>query len=338
MNFFDRAAEESGGAERMVLTVLEGESLGEQCLLEGEKIVWMSHKDGFFSRHREELCPPFSFGKEKIGGIQIFCDCILRENKMILCGAGHVSLAVIRMAKLLGFSVTVLEDRPSFADQAREAGADQVICAPFAESLRQMPGGEGVSFVVVTRGHRYDQICLKEILKKQYDYVGMMGSRRRAAAVKESLQAEGFSETQLHGLHSPIGLKIGAETPEEIALSILAEIVEEKNKKGKRGGYDPRLVENLKEPGEKILAVIVDRKGSAPRAAGTKMAVFPDGRISGTIGGGCMEAEVIRTALSMLRGGKEEARLLEVELTAQAGEEEGMVCGGKIEVLLERIR
>ena len=102
---------------------------------------------------------------------------------------------MIRMAKLLGFSVTVLEDRPSFADQAREAGADLVICL-FAESLEQMPGGEGVSFVVVTRGHRYDQICLKEILKKQYDYVGMMGSRRRAAAVRESLRAEGVSEAR----------------------------------------------------------------------------------------------------------------------------------------------
>ena len=104
LKFYDRAAEESSGEARMVLTVLEGESLGEKCLLEGGKILWMSHRDGFFSRHREELCPPFSFGKEKIGGIQVFCDCILQADKIILCGAGHVSLAVIRMAKLLGFS------------------------------------------------------------------------------------------------------------------------------------------------------------------------------------------------------------------------------------------
>ena len=259
---------------------------------------------------------------------------------MIICGAGHVSMPIIRMGKMLGFMVTVIEDRPKFADHARAAGADQVLCEPFADGLSKIRGDSDSWFIIVTRGHRYDTECLEAILRKPYAYVGMMGSRRRVAIVKDQLEAKGVCRETLDGVHTPIGLKIGAETPEEIAVSVMAEIIQVKNAGSGKGGYSPELLNavlNLDDSREKVLATIISRKGSAPRSVGTKMLIRADGTTVDTIGGGCIESEVIRKALLMMRAEDEGFRLCTVDMTADAAEDEGMVCGGVVEVMLEKV-
>lgn len=308
-------------------TVLAGEHAGEKRLscgagagAEGEQKVKALHDTESQTR----------IYRERIG----------RTPKMIICGAGHVSMPVIRMGKMLGFMVTVIEDRPKFADHARAAGADQVLCEPFADGLSKIRGDSDSWFIIVTRGHRYDTECLEAILRKPYAYVGMMGSRRRVAIVKDQLEAKGVCREALDGVHTPIGLKIGAETPEEIAVSVMAEIIQVKNAGSGKGGYSPELLNAVLNPDdsrEKVLATIISRKGSAPRSVGTKMLIRADGTTVDTIGGGCIESEVIRKALLMMRAEDEGFRLCTVDMTADAAEDEGMVCGGVVEVMLEKV-
>ena len=308
-------------------TVLAGEHAGEKRLScgggageEGEQKVKFLHDTDAQTR----------IYRERIG----------RTPKMIICGAGHVSMPIICMGKMLGFMVTVIEDRPKFADHARAAGADQVLCEPFADGLSKIRGDSDSWFIIVTRGHRYDTECLEAILQKPYAYVGMMGSRRRVAIVKDQLEAKGVCREVLDGVHTPIGLKIGAETPEEIAVSVMAEIIQVKNAGSGKGGYSPELLDAVLDPDdsrEKVLATIISRKGSAPRSVGTKMLIRADGTTVDTIGGGCIESEVIRKALLMMRAEDEGFRLCTVDMTADAAEDEGMVCGGVVEVMLEKV-
>lgn len=308
-------------------TVLAGEHAGEKRLscgagagAEGEQKVKALHDTESQTR----------IYRERIG----------RIPKMIICGAGHVSMPIIRMGKMLGFMVTVIEDRPKFADHARAAGADQVLCEPFADGLSKIRGDSDSWFIIVTRGHRYDTECLEAILRKPYAYVGMMGSRRRVAIVKDQLEAKGVCRETLDGVHTPIGLKIGAETPEEIAVSVMAEIIQVKNAGSAKGGYSPELLDAVLDSDdsrEKVLATIISRKGSAPRSVGTKMLIRADGTTVDTIGGGCIESEVIRKALLMMRAENEGFRLCTVDMTADAAEDEGMVCGGVVEVMLEKV-
>ena len=308
-------------------TVLAGEHAGEKRLScgggageEGEQKVKFLHDTESQTR----------IYRERIG----------RTPKMIICGAGHVSMPIIRMGKMLGFTVTVIEDRPKFADHARAAGADQVLCEPFADGLSKIRGDSDSWFIIVTRGHRYDAECLEAILRKPYAYVGMMGSRRRVAIVKDQLEAKGVCREALDGVHTPIGLKIGAETPEEIAVSVMAEIIQVKNAGSAKGGYSPELLDAVLDPDdsrEKVLATIISRKGSAPRSVGTKMLIRADGTTVDTIGGGCIESEVIQKALLMMRAENEGFRLCTVDMTSDAAEDEGMVCGGVVEVMLEKV-
>ena len=307
-------------------TVLAGEHAGEKRLSCGDG----AGEEG------EQKVKPLNDTKSQT---RIYRERIGRTPKMIICGAGHVSIPIIRMGKMLGFTVTVIEDRPKFADHARAAGADQVLCEPFADGLSQIRGDSDSWFIIVTRGHRYDTECLEAILRKPYAYVGMMGSRRRVAIVKDQLEAKGVCRETLDGVHTPIGLKIGAETPEEIAVSVMAEIIQVKNAGSAKGGYSPELLDAVLDSDdsrEKVLATIISRKGSAPRSVGTKMLIRADGTTVDTIGGGCIESEVIQKALLMMRA-EEGFRLCTVDMTADAAEDEGMVCGGVVEVMLEKV-
>ena len=328
------------GSRSRIFTVVDGECIGEKALFAEGELIWESHRNGFFSVHREQAGFVETCGLMKMDRDLVFCDRIGGETKVVICGGGHVSIPVIMTGKMLGWNVTVLEDRPLFADRARRAGADQVICQPFDEGLDQICGDENTYFVVLTRGHRYDQVCLEKILTKEHAYIGMIGSRRRSALVRQHLQEKGFDRSLLESVASPIGLDIGAETPEEIGVAIAAEIIERKNRTVRTFGYPRELVKAITDvtqfPGPKVLVTIVSRKGSAPRQTGAKMLVCSDGRTVGTIGGGCMEAQVVNTALYMLREPEgRRCRLLRADLQNADAEEEGMVCGGTVDVFLE---
>jgi xanthine dehydrogenase accessory factor len=321
----------------VLLTVIKGADKGEKLLLAGEEILYSNAAGGFLENNYKKLFPFEQTQTKCFEEREIFLECIGKQKHLVICGAGHVSKAVIMLAKSIGFYVTVIEDRPLFADMARKQQADVVICDDFVKALKELDSDKDTYFVIATRGHRWDKECLYEILQKKYAYVGMMGSQRRVLLLKENLLEEGISKDRLNELHSPIGISIGAETPEEIAVSIIAEIVQEKNKIKKITGYHSKLISSLtsEDNREMILATIVKRRGSAPREIGTKMLVFANGETVGTIGGGCMESEIIRKCRVMLQDKESECKICEVDMTGRDAEEEGMVCGGTIEVLLE---
>lgn len=336
--FYKVIGEADFNSRNLVLTVLDGDKAGSKALVSDHRMVWES-QEGFFAAWREEVEGLDVGGMISVGGQRVFCEFLCRDKKLVICGGGHISLALIRMGQIVGFPVTVLEDRNQFAEYARRAGASRVIFEPFEKGIAQVEGDEDTYFVIATRGHRHDQMCLSSIVEKKHAYIGMVGSRARAALVKKSVIEEGGDADVVGRVYSPIGLGIGAETPEEIAVAIMAEIIEVKNRRQQGVGYPKELLEAILAPekGRKILATIVSRRGSAPRAVGTKMLVMQDSRCVGTIGGGCAEAEVIRRALVMLEEGRCRPEVICADMSGKYAEEEGMVCGGAIEVFLERV-
>lgn len=334
----------SAYSDRPIVTVtfLDGENAGKkQIFCEGQQIYPRIEKQADAKMGREAP-GDFGTGILRMSAGNAFAERLGQPPVCVICGAGHVGIPVIRLARLTGFEVVVIEDRPSFADKARAAGATKVLCDSFERALAQIEGGRQVYFVVMTRGHRYDEDCLSIILKKPHAYVGMMASRGRGARMKQNLIEKGFSEETVSNIHTPIGLSIHAKTPEEIGISVLAELIAVKNSGGGGTVFDKEILENIlnkacQEPW--ALATIIRRSGSAPREIGTKMLVTDIGTTVGSVGGGCMEAKVIREGLGFLRIHREDKSKVMKRMTADMSgaeaEVSGMVCGGRIEVLLE---
>lgn len=324
----------------LLATVLEGEAAGTRYFWADGELLGYTGTGEVNEELKTQITETPQSGIYEIEGQKFFIEHLKRQAHLVICGGGHVSQQVIKLAGKVGFHVTVLEDRPYFADRAREAGADLVLCDAFEKSLQGIAGTPDTYFLVVTRGHRFDRACLEQILKKPYAYVGMMASRGRSALLKKQMAGDGFDRKALDEMHTPVGLSIYAETPEEIAVSIVAELIQIKNQTKKTAGYDSLLMEYLtgvKEQGQpKVLATIIARRGSAPRSIGTKMLVLGDGRIIGTIGGGCMESEVQHQCLRLLREENEKSRIVCADMTVSQAEDEGMVCGGTIDVFLEK--
>ena len=156
--------------------------------------------------------------------IRVFLDVLSSENRLLVCGAGHIAIPLARFARQVGFRVTVLDDRKDFAHPSRFPACD-VIAADFIAALHDMPLGASTFVVVITRGHEHDVDCLGEVLQKETAYVGLIGSRRRVRIVLEGLAKAGIPSNRLSQVFTPIGLPIGAESPDEIALSIISELV-----------------------------------------------------------------------------------------------------------------
>lgn len=324
----------------MILRVLEEGHLEEKAFISDGRLVWESGGETFFSACLDEAASVQTSGITSIGGRQIFCEILGYAKKLVVCGAGHVALPVVQIGHLIGCLVTVLEDRPEFAKAAENAGADEVICEPFEEGIRKIPGDENTFFVIMTRAHLYDQICLEEIVKKEHAYIGMIGSQRKITTLKRNIIENGGNETDFADLHSPIGLDIGAETPEEIAVAVIAEVIREKNRTEKTPVYSREIVDAVLDPknsGEQmVLVTIVAREGATPRAVGSRMLVFSEGKVIGTIGGGAAEAAAVRKASEMMASGTA-AQLCHLDMEGNRAADDGMSCGGIIDVLLEKI-
>lgn len=336
--YFTFIEENRGKPEAVAAMIVDGAGMGSRYFfVEGE--LKASVGEQILTKEEQRSVAGISATELlELSDKKIFAEVLQQKPKLVICGGGHVAQQVILLAKRTGFEITVLEDRPSFANEARAAGADRVICDDFDSALKQIPGSSSTFFLVVTRGHRFDGVCLKAILQKPRAYVGMMASRGRAALLKKQLEAEGVNKEGLEAIHTPVGLAIKAETPEEIAVSITAELILVKNSEKKTEGYEelfPYLTGREEADKGKVLATIVTRQGSAPRGIGTKMVTLEDGRLIGTLGGGCMEAEVRQKCLHMLRMGGAKSRLEIADLTNSEAEEEGLVCGGRIRVFLE---
>ena len=159
------------------------------------------------------------------GTVEIFVEPILPEAKLIIMGAGHVGQAVAEAAQTVGFQIAVLDDRQTFANRERFPTAQEIIVDPFAKSLEQTTVTENSFILIVTRGHGHDQIALEKAICSNARYVGLLGSRRKIQIIVENLLKKGCSREAFAKLYAPIGIEIGSETPEEIAVSVLAELI-----------------------------------------------------------------------------------------------------------------
>jgi xanthine dehydrogenase accessory factor len=172
---------------------------------------------------------------EALPAAKILFERIEAEPRLVIAGAGHVGAALARFAAIAGFRVTLIDDRADFVDQnlfssPREESIELVKANDWRSAMRHAVGnGKGVFVAIVTRGHKQDEECLSATLTSHCDYVGMIGSKRRTNIVLEKMREEGAEENELKGVRAPIGLDIGAVSPEEVALAILAEIVAERH-------------------------------------------------------------------------------------------------------------
>jgi xanthine dehydrogenase accessory factor len=146
-------------------------------------------------------------------------------GQLLILGAGHIALPLATMAKIIGYEVSIVDDRPSFANSTRFPSADTIICDDFARALDTIKINPQTFVVIITRGHRYDKVCLEKVIYQPAAYIGMIGSRKKVKELLAELEEAGVPNRLLQKLYSPIGLKIGAETPEEIAVSILSELI-----------------------------------------------------------------------------------------------------------------
>jgi xanthine dehydrogenase accessory factor len=161
----------------------------------------------------------------------VFLEWIHPTGTVFILGAGHVGTCVAQLAAFVGFKVVAVDDRFEFANRENVPEADEIVVVPsFGECFASLPVAEDSYIVIVTRGHMHDQIVLAQALGTDAAYIGMIGSRRKNRLIYDALLDEGASEEDFKRVHAPIGLPIGGDTPEEIALAIVAEMVQVKNR------------------------------------------------------------------------------------------------------------
>ena len=264
-----------------------------------------------------------------MGDVDFFVEIYVKNPQLIIFGGGHVSQPVAKIGKMLGFHVTVMDDREDFVTSERFPDADRLIKGSYDKLSDKIPAYENAYYVIVTRGHLGDSACARQILRRPYTYLGMIGSKNKVKLTREKLLGEGFSEEQLNSIHAPIGLPIGGHMPAEIAVSIAAEIVQEKNR------YDVSYIDGAVEDAVRkkengIMITIISKSGSSPRGTGSKMFIDKDGNSYGSIGGGNVEFQALKYAPEAQHG-----EIRKYNLSNQGGANLGMICGGEVEVLYE---
>ena len=174
-------------------------------------------------QHKLLRYPASSF---ELPASSIFVEVQRRSPELLIVGGGHIAVPLAQMASMCDFAVTVLDDRPSFANKERFPNAAKVIAAPLRETVRNLPMDQDTFIILVTRGHSHDVDCLLEVLDRPVAYIGMIGSQRRVDAVFELLEVEmGIDPLKFDRIYAPIGIAIGAHTPAEIAICIMAEVI-----------------------------------------------------------------------------------------------------------------
>jgi xanthine dehydrogenase accessory factor len=240
-----RVAEE--GAAAVLASVLEVESTdtvtaGAKCLIRDGQVKAETIGDTAaieailresISHLRQEKSQLVSLNLPEGGGkLEVFFEVLPAPPKLVVVGAGHIAVPLVQLAKILDFYVVVTDDRLAYANRERFPGADEVLVGDMAQMLKEMAITPSTYIVLITRGHKYDEPCLREIIHSQAKYIGMIGSKRRIKACFQRFRDEGkIAEEVINRVYAPIGLDIATETPAEIALSILGEII-----KVRRGG------------------------------------------------------------------------------------------------------
>lgn len=211
-------------------------SLGDEALDEAVK----QHAVRFLETREEtrvfqlkEFSPELADWSEA----QILFERLQPEPRLVICGAGHVGASLAKLASMMGYRATLIDDRAEFVTREHflDRRIELVAARSWSEAVLAAVGkGHGVCVAIVTRGHSEDEQCLRSAIKLDVDYVGLIGSKRRTNIVLQRLRESGADEARLAKVHAPIGLDIGAVTPEEVSLAIMAEIVA--MRRGGQGG------------------------------------------------------------------------------------------------------
>jgi xanthine dehydrogenase accessory factor len=162
------------------------------------------------------------------GHLDVFIEPVISDPILYIFGGGHVSSQVVPLAHRVGFKVVVIDDRPEFSVCENFPEAEEVHNYPFDSVMDKLQINESSYILIMTRGHSYDKMVLSQAINTPAGYIGMIGSRRKISIIYGKLLEEGFTREQLDQVHSPVGIDIGAETPEEIAISIIAELIKER--------------------------------------------------------------------------------------------------------------
>jgi len=174
------------------------------------------------------------------GSVLVYIEPVLLEPRLIILGAGHVGKTLTRLARFTGFRVTVIDDRKEFANQENLPDATDLMVTDFERAFEGLAVGKDTFIVVATRGHNHDLDAVKAALGTDAGYIGLLGSRRKKGLLFRSLAESGFSQTDIGRVVIPVGIEIGSVTPEEIAVSIMAQIIQRRREHGAaRGCPDP---------------------------------------------------------------------------------------------------
>ncbi len=185
--------------------------------------------EGF--RNSGEFCSTKNFSGQKGSVCKLVVERLSGKPSIFIFGAGHVGQALALISTLLGYEVTVVDDRVEFASRTRlpDPGIKLVV-DDFDKAIKNLNIGARSAAIIVTRGHQFDEVCLENLLRLQISYLGMIGSKRRVISIFKRLSQQGFADSDLGRVRAPIGLPIGARSPQEIAVAILAEIIAEANR------------------------------------------------------------------------------------------------------------
>ena len=224
-------------------------SLGGGCI-EAEIIraSRQAMKDGF------PLTIPFEL-TEKHGGlvcggkVLVYIEPVIPDPHVIILGAGHVGKALSKVARFSGFRVTVVDDRQEYANRDNIPDAIDIVVTDFDDVFSKLAADRGTYLVIATRGHNHDLDALKAALKTEARYIGLLGSKRKKALLFKTLRDEGFSQTDIDRVITPVGLPIGSVTPEEIAISIMAQIIKYRRENASQGFSNPPCSRFIEEDG-----------------------------------------------------------------------------------------
>ena len=170
---------------------------------------------------------------EDRGALKVFLESICPEPTLYLFGGGHVSFAIARVAHTVGFRIVVIDDRPMFANRERFPMADETLTLEMETAFEHLTI-DGLSYILaVTRGHQHDKPVVEQAVETDAAYIGMIGSRRKIALMWKELEEKGIPRERLEEVHAPLGLDIGADNPEEIAVSVVAELIQVRRSGGK---------------------------------------------------------------------------------------------------------
>jgi xanthine dehydrogenase accessory factor len=214
------------GDPAVMITTFSSNGFTKSLLLREDAIIGDPLPAGLAHGAGKYLCVT-----KPVFGDGLIVEPISRPSRLFIFGAGHISRYISMTAKIAEFNVTVIDDRESFANKERFPEADEIIVEDFQSVFKHLSPQPGDYAVIVTRGHSHDALVLGEVLKNPCRYVGMIGSKRKTRIVFDHLRTAGVLEEALQKVHAPIGINIDAETPQEIAISIVAEMI-----KAKRGG------------------------------------------------------------------------------------------------------